>query len=97
MSHLTKPYKSTCSYCGVGCGVIVTKNKNGKVSVKGDSDHPVNKGKLCSKGLNLHYVVNKTDDRLLAPQMRAAKGYPLKPVEWPVAVERVSQVFKNPH
>ncbi|MBW8323651.1 MAG: molybdopterin-dependent oxidoreductase [Prolixibacteraceae bacterium] len=95
MSHLTKPYKSTCSYCGVGCGVIVTKNKNGKVSVKGDPDHPVNKGKLCSKGLNLHYVVNKTDDRLLVPQMRAAKGYPLKQVEWPVAVERVSQVFKT--
>jgi len=95
MSHLTKPYKSTCSYCGVGCGVIVTKNKNGKVSVKGDPDHPVNKGKLCSKGLNLHYVVNKTDDRLLVPQMRAAKGYPLKQVEWPDAVERVAQVFRT--
>lgn len=95
MSHQEKPYKSTCSYCGVGCGVIVTKNKNGKVSVTGDPDHPVNKGKLCSKGLNLHYVVNKTDDRLLVPQMRAAKGYPLKQVEWPDAVERVAQVFKT--
>jgi len=95
MSHQAKPYKSTCSYCGVGCGVIVTKNNNGKVSVVGDPDHPVNKGKLCSKGLNLHYVVNKTDDRLLVPQMRAAKGYPLKQVEWPNAVERVAQVFKT--
>jgi len=92
---VTNEYKSTCSYCGVGCGVIVTKNKNGKVFVKGDPDHPVNKGKLCSKGLNLHYVVNKTDDRLLVPKMRAAKGYPLKQVEWPVAVERVAQVFKT--
>lgn len=61
----------------------------------GDPDHPVNQGKLCSKGLNLHYVVNKTDDRLLVPQMRAAKGYPLKQVEWPVAVDRVAQVFKT--
>ena len=95
MSHQAKPYKSTCSYCGVGCGVIVTKNTNGKVSVIGDPDHPVNKGKLCSKGLNLHYVVNKTDDRLFVPQMRAAKGYPLKQVDWPVAVDRVAQVFKT--
>lgn len=88
-------YKSTCSYCGVGCGVIVTKNQKGKVMVKGDPDHPVNKGKLCSKGLNLHYVVNKTDDRLLVPKIRTAKGYPLKQVEWPVAVERVATVFKS--
>jgi ferredoxin-nitrate reductase len=65
------------------------------VSVKGDPDHPVNKGKLCSKGLNLHYVVNKTDDRLLVPQMRAAKGYPLKAVEWTEAVDRVASVFKT--
>ncbi|WP_163714428.1 nitrate reductase [Mangrovibacterium lignilyticum] len=88
-------YKSTCSYCGVGCGIIVTKQADGKVSVKGDREHPVNRGKLCSKGLNLHYVVNNQNDRLLYPQMRLAKGYPLQKVEWPEAINRVATAFKS--
>lgn len=88
-------YKSTCSYCGVGCGIIVKTHPNGKVSVKGDVDHPVNRGKLCSKGMNLHYVVNNKTDRLTTPQMRLAKGYPLKDVEWSEAIGRVAKVFKT--
>ncbi|WP_159519698.1 nitrate reductase [Sunxiuqinia indica] len=88
-------YKSTCSYCGVGCGVLVNRLPDGKVKVKGDPDHPVNRGKLCSKGLNLHYVVNNQSDRLLYPQMRLGKGHPLRKVEWPEAVDRVATVFKS--
>ena len=42
--------KTTCPYCGVGCGVIATTDDTGKVSVKGDPDHPANFGRLCSKG-----------------------------------------------
>ncbi|WP_163322763.1 nitrate reductase [Draconibacterium mangrovi] len=91
----TEEFKSTCSYCGVGCGIIVSKSADGKVAVKGDKDHPVNKGKLCSKGLNLHYVVNNQTDRLTTPQVRLAKGYPLKNVEWPEAIGRVANVFKS--
>jgi len=88
-------YKSTCSYCGVGCGIVVTKKPDGKVTVSGDKDHPVNRGKLCSKGLNLHYVINNKTDRLLYPQVRLAKGYPLIKAEWPEAINRVSSVFKS--
>ena len=91
----TGEYKSTCSYCGVGCGVIVTQKPDGKITLKGDENHPVNHGKLCSKGLNLHYVVNNRADRLLYPRMRFAKGHPLRKVEWPEAVERVAKVFKS--
>lgn len=91
----TPEYKSTCSYCGVGCGVVVTRQPDGKVTVAGDVAHPVNHGKLCSKGLNLHYVVNNKTDRLLYPQIRAGKGHPLKKAEWPEAVNRVASVFKT--
>lgn len=91
----TGEYKSTCSYCGVGCGVIVTRCANGAVHVKGDPAHPVNSGKLCSKGLNLHYVVNDKSDRLLHPQVRLGKGHPLRKVEWPEAVNRVAKVFQS--
>ena len=88
-------YKSTCSYCGVGCGVVVNRQPDGKVTVAGDAAHPVNHGKLCSKGLNLHYVVNNKTDRLLYPQIRAGKRHPLKKAEWPEAVNRVASVFKT--
>lgn len=46
-----KTIRTTCPYCGVGCGVLATVDQNsGDVSVKGDPNHPANFGKLCSKG-----------------------------------------------
>ncbi|MEM1410637.1 MAG: hypothetical protein AAGG79_07840, partial [Pseudomonadota bacterium] len=42
--------RSTCAYCGVGCGVLLTPDGAGGVVVRGDSQHPANFGKLCSKG-----------------------------------------------
>ena len=87
--------KTTCSYCGVGCGIIVKKDPNGLISVEGDKDHPVNKGMLCSKGMNLHYVANDTTDRLLYPEMRWNKSYPLEQVTWDDALERAASVFKS--
>ncbi|RXG14285.1 ferredoxin-nitrate reductase [Leeuwenhoekiella aestuarii] len=87
--------KSTCSYCGVGCGILVKKDANDKVMVEGDPDHPVNRGMLCSKGRNLHYVVNDTSDRLLHPQMRWSRSHPLEQVSWDTALDRAAQVFKS--
>ena len=88
--------KSTCSYCGVGCGLLIKKDSKNKVSVEGDPDHPVNKGMLCSKGRNLHYVVNDTSDRLFYPQMRWSKSHPnLDRVDWDTALERAAHVFKS--
>ncbi|PXY41027.1 NAD(P)H-nitrite reductase [Flavobacterium cheongpyeongense] len=87
--------KTTCSYCGVGCGIIVTNDPKSGVMVEGDKDHPVNKGMLCSKGRNLHYVVNDTSDRILYPQMRGNKSYPLERVSWDTAIDRAAAVFSS--
>ncbi len=54
----TEAFNSTCCYCGVGCGITVYKDKKGRVTVEGTPDYPVNKGMLCSKGMNLHHTVN---------------------------------------
>lgn len=88
-------YKSTCSYCGVGCGIIVNKDSKGNLKVEGDPDYPVNKGMLCSKGMNLNYVVQNTSDRLLHPQMRWSRNHPLVDVSWDTAMERAAAVFKS--
>lgn len=90
-----KKYKSTCSYCGVGCGVEVTDLGNGKIHVEGDKDHPSSKGMLCSKGMNLHYTVNDKSDRLLYPEMRFNRNMPLQRVSWDTALDRTAAIFKT--
>lgn len=87
-------YKTICSYCGVGCGIIVSKDSRGNLELKGDSDYPVNKGMLCTKGLNLHYTVQDKSDRLLYPQMRWGKNHPRQRVDWNTALTRAAAAFK---
>lgn len=87
--------KTTCSYCGVGCGIIVKKDHENKVIVEGDKEHPVNRGMLCSKGMNLHYVANDTSDRILYPEMRWSKSHPRERVSWDDALGRAAGVFKS--
>lgn len=88
-------YKTTCSYCGVGCGIVVNKTKDGKLQVEGDPDHPVNRGMLCSKGRSLHYVAMDMTDRLTYPEMRWARNLPLERVTWDSALERTARVFRT--
>ena len=87
--------KTTCSYCGVGCGIIVTNDSKNGVEVRGDESHPVNRGMLCSKGMNLHYVVNDTSDRILFPEMRWSKSHPKERVSWDAALDRAAAVFSS--
>jgi ferredoxin-nitrate reductase len=90
-----KSFKTTCSYCGVGCGIVVQQDAKGKIRVEGDPDHPTNQGLLCSKGLNLHYVASDYSDRLLYPEMRWAKNQPRQRVSWDTALDRAAAVFKS--
>jgi len=87
--------KTTCSYCGVGCGIVVKKDRKGNISVEGDKDHPANYGMLCSKGMNLHYAMQNKSDRLLYPEMRWSKGHPFERVSWSTAMKRAAAVFKS--
>jgi len=95
MNVSVNKYKSTCSYCGVGCGIIITKDAQGRISVDGDPHHPVNKGMLCSKGRNLHHVVMDTSDRIQHPMMRWNRMEKAAPVSWDKALDRTAAVFKT--
>lgn len=59
----TKQKTSTCTYCSVGCGVLLDVNTAGTtvVDVKGDLTSPINKGSLCSKGQALVQLVNSSE------------------------------------
>ncbi len=63
-----KSINTTCPYCGVGCGVRVTLDEQGGISVSGDPEHPSNYGRLCSKGAALGDTLSM-DDRLLYPEV----------------------------
>lgn len=84
--------KTTCPYCGVGCGVLA-KRTNSDLSkptfeVKGDPDHPANYGRLCSKGSALAETLS-LDDRLLHPAIKGAQ------VPWETALEHVAREFNR--
>ncbi len=95
MHTKNKSVKTTCSYCGVGCGMVVTELGNGKLALKGDENHPSNKGMLCSKGMNLHYTAMDKTDRLLYPEKRYSRNMPLQRVSWDNALDRTAAIFKT--
>ncbi|MGD1935044.1 MAG: hypothetical protein ACFB0Z_11165, partial [Candidatus Phaeomarinobacter sp.] len=53
--------KTTCTYCGVGCGMTVRPTGDGGATVEGDVDHPANFGRLCSKGSALGETLSLED------------------------------------
>ena len=80
--------KTTCPYCGVGCGVLAEIKTNGEVTVQGDTVHPSNYGRLCSKGAALGQTVG-LEERLLYPHISD------KRVDWDTALTHVADKFKS--
>ena len=88
----TKPkqssIKTTCPYCGVGCGVSASVEKDRVQTVVGDENHPANFGKLCVKGSVLHETMDH-HGRLLHPSIDGVK------VDWDTAIDTVAQKLKT--
>jgi assimilatory nitrate reductase catalytic subunit len=80
--------RTTCPYCGVGCGVVVAREETGAVAVRGDPEHPANFGRLCSKGSALAETIG-LEDRLLHP---AIDG---RPASWDEAIKHVAEGFSR--
>lgn len=76
--------KTTCGYCSVGCGMLIGTRENKAVAVRGNPDHPVNRGKLCPKGLSEHHILS-APGRARQPLLR--KDGVLTPVSWEEALD----------
>jgi len=88
--------KSTCPYCGVGCGVIIQSDAAQITGVRGDPDHPANFGRLCTKGSTLHLTASAAvtlQTRLLQPMQRLARGAVPTVLAWDAAMGRVTDTF----
>jgi formate dehydrogenase major subunit len=92
--------RQTCTYCSVGCGILMYAlgdgGKNSKLSVihvEGDPDHPVNRGTLCPKGAGLLDFIN-SPNRLLKPQYRAPGASDWTDISWDDALDRIARLMK---
>jgi len=85
--------RTTCPYCGVGCGVLATADNSGGAAISGDPEHPANFGRLCSKGSALGETLG-LEDRLLYPMIRCSKGT-MERVAWSDALDHVAHRFAH--
>src|SRR6266478_2867495 len=85
--------RTTCPYCGVGCGVLATADNSGGAAISGDPEHPANFGRLCSKGSALGETLG-LENRLLYPMIRCGKGN-MERVAWSDALDHVAHRFKH--
>ncbi len=88
MNGVVEAIRTTCPYCGVGCGVKVTVDSDGGARVEGDEQHPANYGRLCSKGAALGETLS-LDDRLLYPEIGGRR------VSWDEALDAVAGGFRR--
>ncbi|HKS18150.1 MAG TPA: molybdopterin-dependent oxidoreductase [Bradyrhizobium sp.] len=85
--------RTTCPYCGVGCGVLAASDGCGGTAVSGDPEHPANFGRLCSKGSALGETLG-LEDRLLFPMIRCREGN-MERVAWSDALDHVAHRFNH--
>jgi len=97
----TTETRNTCTYCSVGCGIIMyslgDKAKNAKaeiIHIEGDADHPVNRGTLCPKGAALLDFVH-SPNRLKHPEYRAPGATEWQRISWDEALSRIARLMKD--
>jgi assimilatory nitrate reductase catalytic subunit len=80
--------RTTCPYCGVGCGVVAKPDGRGGAEIAGDAEHPANRGRLCSKGAALGETLF-LEDRLLHPEIDGRR------VSWDAALDTMADGFRQ--
>lgn len=96
-----KETRNNCTYCSVGCGMLMYSlgdtAKNVKESIyhiEGDPDHPVSRGSLCPKGAGvLDYIHSET--RLQYPEYRAPGSDKWERISWDDAINRIARLMKD--
>ena len=95
-ADMRREIRSTCCYCGVGCGVLIETTGNTITGVRGDPDHPANFGKLCTKGSTLHLSAQpllQSQTRALTPQIRSDRAQPFVDASWDKTLDDLAQKF----
>ena len=92
--------RNTCTYCSVGCGIILyskgnlAKGEKAEIThIEGDSDHPTNRGTLCPNGAALLDMVH-SESRLKQPMLRKPGSDKFEPITWDAAFDKIAKAMK---
>ncbi|AFP70153.1 sulfate ABC transporter substrate-binding protein [Enterobacter kobei] len=95
-----KEIRNTCTYCSVGCGLLMYSLGDGAKNareaiyhIEGDPDHPVSRGALCPKGAGLLDYVH-SENRLRYPEYRAPGSDKWQRISWDEAFSRIAKLMK---
>jgi anaerobic selenocysteine-containing dehydrogenase len=89
---------TTCGYCSVGCGMFIGVKDGRAISVRGNADHPVNRGALCPKGLSEHETLEaptRARYPLLRPATNRGRRQRLERVDWSTAIRAMAGRFRE--
>lgn len=84
--------KTHCCFCGVQCGIQLKVKENRVIGFEPWEEFPVNRGKLCPKGVK-RYMQNEHPDRLIAPMLRSDSGF--EPTTWENALDRTAEAIRR--
>lgn len=83
-----KIHRTICQFCHTNCGILVQNAENGKITIKGDPDHPVNRGVCCSKGSAIQEII-RGKGRLQHPMLKTKNGF--KRLSWEEALSLAAE------
>ncbi len=89
-----KEFYSICCFCSVGCGMIVSVKEGRVINIEGDTDHPINRGALCSKAVGLSYLPN-SPQRIQKPLYRKPHSDKWEEVSWDFAYDKIVKKIIN--
>lgn len=85
-----REFKSVCTFCSCGCGMIVHERNGKLINLEGDPDHIINEGSLCSKGAAMAALPN-SDQRVTTPLYRAPGSSEWQRISWEEAIDKIAQ------
>lgn len=83
---------TTCTFCGVGCGLYLETEDNRVIGVSPSMSHPANQGKICIRGWHVNEIIS-TPDRLRTPMIR--KDGQLREASWDEAFDYIARRLKE--
>jgi anaerobic selenocysteine-containing dehydrogenase len=81
---LENTYRTICQFCHTNCGLVIHQTADGAISVEGDPNHPMNRGRCCSKATVIPEIIH-SEDRLRYPLMKTQNGF--KKISWDEALK----------
>jgi ferredoxin-nitrate reductase len=88
-------FRTVCQECSVGCGLLIYVEDDRIVDIQGDEDHPVNRGRLCAKGMAFMQGLTHPD-RITLPATRNRRQGPFEAMDnWEKGLDLLAERLKR--